>query len=89
MQQTQYKRDLLGEGRGVRNWGRDRGRQTEEAKPSGQKKWGREQIEGKLGTKKETESSRNKNKGNREKGLGLEQREGANQSFYPASQSAV
>ena len=38
MQQTWYKMDLLGEGRRVRNWGRDRGRQTEEAKSFGQKK---------------------------------------------------
>ena len=65
MHQTWYKMDLLGEGRGVRNWGRDRGTQTE-AKPLGQKKWDREQIEGKLGTK--TESSETRTMGKERRG---------------------
>ena len=49
--------------------------------------WGKEQIDGKLETKTETESSETRTMGTER--LGLEQREGANQSFYPALKLAV
>ena len=80
MQQTWYKMDLLGEGRRVRNWGRDRGTQTE-AKPLGQKKWDREQIEGKLGTKTETESSETRTMGTERRGWAWNSEMGLISSF--------
>ena len=76
----------MGEGRGVRKWGRYRGIEAE-TKPLGQKNVGQRTDRGLAENKERDRAIETRTMGTER--LGLEQREGANQSFYPASKLAV
>ena len=70
----------MGEGRGVRKWGRYRGIEAE-TKPLVRKIWGKKQIEGKLRTKPETESSETRTMGTERRGWAWNSEMGLISSF--------